>query len=80
MQKWEYLELTALYHNSNGEEYYSINGQRVGQNGPNGGQNGPNIYQYITQLGDDGWELVDRSGGISNPYTSSSWVFKRPKP
>jgi hypothetical protein len=77
MQKWEYLDLTAQFYSRNGVHCF-INGQNV----PNP-QTIPNLYQYINQLGEDGWELVNSYGERASSLTTSryqTWVFKRPKP
>ena len=71
MQKWEYLELAALFYPN--EIHYSINGQLVGQNASNP-QTIPNLYQYINQLGEDGWELVSCYGESRSRDTSISEV------
>jgi hypothetical protein len=77
MQKWEYMEIYVGYleqkkSRKEGQYVVSINGQAQDPN------NSPSFYPYITQLGEQGWELVNaysHFGGGSN-----TWVFKRPKP
>lgn len=62
MQKWEYLLVVAM----DGRPRY-IHGQELRD-----WQRGPNILDYLNQLGDQGWELVN--------FDSGAYMFKRPKP
>jgi hypothetical protein len=69
MQKWEYLEV--IYNNySGGAKFvpYTINGQEVKDF-----KNQPDRATHLSQLGQQGWELVafDWNGG-------GRAIFKRP--
>ncbi len=74
MQKWEYLVIT--YTNQEGKSYVvSINGVSTftPPQFPFDPPNAPEFFPYLTQLGEQGWELVDIG-------YSTQWVFKRLKP
>lgn len=65
MQKWEYLELyTESTYPPNKRNISLINGEKPQKTLP--------IYQYIAQIGAEGWELI-----IQNDYYL---IFKRPIP
>ena len=70
MQRWEFLTVAAttlVQHQADDTTNYT-QGLRVN------GQDTPapeDFYQYLDQLGDQGWELVSVDGG--------EYYFKRPK-
>jgi hypothetical protein len=78
MQQWEYLVLDVDHVSkgltSLGWKVSHVNGREI----PNW-KNGVLYFEYINQLGAQGWELVDtiRYGDTARPGTL---LFKRPKP
>ena len=74
MQKWEYMFVVPEHERDYLRPRY-VNGQEL----PNW-KKGQTIYEYMNQLGEQGWELV------SAPYTATTntgtvprLIFKRPK-
>jgi hypothetical protein len=69
MQKWEYLTLRF----SNNTWYQNTNGNETTV-AKNKFREWSDLYNYINELGIQGWELVSV---ISDDYR---YTFKRPKP
>ena len=65
MQKWEYLKVET----ANGSMPYSLNGVAIKD-----WKKGPNIFEFIGQLGDEGWEML-----TAPVDTNHFFWFKRPK-
>ena len=69
MQKWEYLFVTSKAAKNVLRPYY-INGKPMKD-----WENNMPIYDYITKLGEQGWELVS----ITQSLVDQTYNFKRPK-
>jgi hypothetical protein len=63
MPKWEHRNVVADFGNRPPRVRW-INGEQVDE------QNAPTFYQYLAQMGDEGWEMVD--------FADGSFWFKRP--
>ena len=70
MTKWEYLIIQPSEHR-NVDKPWTVNGREL-----RNWKKGPDIYDYINQLGDEGWELVNVA---SAAYIGMRYCFKRPK-
>jgi len=62
MQQWEYLIVDHRY-----------GGQIISDGKP---LESKDIYQYLKQLGEQGWEMV----GLGTAAGGTRYAFKRPKP
>jgi len=73
MQKWEYLFLEASPYPF-GDRLINlyVNGQEL-RDWKEG-----SLHQFVNQLGDEGWELVDLHHDPK--YDHNYLIFKRPKP
>ena len=69
MTKWEYLQVKPNH--ARGLRPQWINGQMLPD-----WHKGPEFFDYLEQLGDQGWELVTVTKVSSSPGT---YHFKRPK-
>jgi hypothetical protein len=70
MQKWEYLQMTQSL-DMNGEKYtYYQNATKIPVS---------NIADYLNELGDEGWEMVNFESIKGRTYFSTSFYFKRSK-
>ena len=71
MQRWEYRFVNCDYDNVWRPRW--VNGEEL----PNW-KGGPSVAVYSNEAGDEGWELVTLSAGVTtdDPYRM---VFKRPK-
>ncbi len=67
MQKWEYLRVTQGYIPNSMPRPRNVNGKEL----PNW-EKGSSIYEFIDQLGEQGWELVATVMG-------DQMIFKRLK-
>lgn len=77
MQKWEYLRVHGTFMN-NMWIAHSVNGQEIGEKNnwlttiSSGSlKKHPNLDDFINELGEQGWEMVN--------YSSGFYLFKRPK-
>lgn len=77
MQKWEYLVISYAINSApdhpsleQGEAYISQINAKTIKWGSAEWKSAPSFYEYLAQLGEEGWELV----------STSPWTFKRPKP
>lgn len=52
MQKWEYLFLVATWHDDWKVE--TVNGENIRD-----WEYGPTMYEYLNQLGGEGWEIIN---------------------
>jgi len=69
MQKWEYLYIFTA-HNGKELRVTVVNNKKLASNGYS-------FYEYVSQCGDEGWEMI----GISSSEPGLlNVVFKRPKP
>jgi hypothetical protein len=66
MQKWEYLELKITH-----GEVEVVDGELLPPSDPKGAD----PYDYVKSMIADGWQLVTRSGTLSDEF---SVVLKRP--
>lgn len=71
MQKWEYWIIEA-YDVKGQYRLQSVNDKEV----PNWKNSSTTLYEYCTQLGDQGWEII---ASTSAGYNHVRLVFKRPK-
>lgn len=72
MQKWEYLSIEMTLERDRSGRLIIIKAgeQELGNRPIVGGPTGPKLQDYLSQLGDEGWELIT---------IHSSYIFKRPK-
>jgi hypothetical protein len=68
--KWEYLQVIPSYRKNTLRPTW-VNGQML----PNW-TSGPEFFDYLRQLGDQGWELVTVTKVSDHP---GIYYFKRPK-
>ena len=79
MEKWENLRLESAYDESNNLVVAFINGQEIGQEVSQGILRStklkrPDFDEFITGLGEEGWELVTYAGlGLNG----GNFLFKR---
>jgi hypothetical protein len=69
VQKWEYLIVSSAYDKGN-DKAKRVNGQEL-QNWKR-----TDLYEYINQLGEEGWELV---GYSADRFANQYMALKRPK-
>ncbi len=69
MEKWEYLTVDAQGAKGFWKPYY------VGNQQLQNWQNGPTVFDYMNQLGEQGWELVTAHYAPSQ----ETFIFKRHK-
>lgn len=83
MQKWEFLVVQGEYIDDP-KENVRLNAKLIavrangislkptGRTGPLGGSPFPDLFEYLKQLGENGWEIVSTEGG-------TLFILKRPK-
>lgn len=69
MQKWEYIILDCKQDTTGKWRPWMINGNEISE------WYNLNIPSVLSELGDDGWEIVSLSHLIDREF----WVFKRSK-
>ncbi len=70
MQKWEYLYLEGYLLSATKPRAMKVNNEPLSER--------PNLWEYINQLGAEGWELVN-AYNLSKPDVHKDFfVFKRP--
>lgn len=72
MQKWEYLSIEMTLERDRSGRLIVIKAgeQELGNKPIVGGPTGPKLQEYLSQRGDEGWELI---------ATIPAYIFKRPK-
>lgn len=68
-QKWEYLTLDRVV-TTGGALIMRVNGQDIGERGGrHHDRKYPTLYEYLNELGNQGWELAGLDGG--------QYIFRR---
>ena len=78
MQKWEYLQLIVgvsqpYLRSGKPEQMASANGVSIMEGGEKF-----DVYNYLNNLGKEGWELVSTDANNSEYWNGTTYYFKRP--